>query len=153
VLAVSTPNPGYVLGASASWVRGDLYVIAGLGKGKVSPAPTSSGAPATSDGLDFPADVSVDGAGNVLVADPRNGRQPPGARSAGSSTRVSPTMTGPLKASPYLWGRRCQGDHFWASRPERWTRQTGATVKALFLDRGEDWHTMTNEPVVGCFNS
>jgi hypothetical protein len=69
VLAVSTTNPGYVLGASASWVQGDLYVIAGLGKGKVTPAPTSSGAPATSVGLDFPADVSVDGAGNVLVAD------------------------------------------------------------------------------------
>ena len=45
VLAVSTQNPGYVLGASASWVRGDLYVIAGLGKGKVTPAPTSFGAP------------------------------------------------------------------------------------------------------------
>jgi hypothetical protein len=73
VLAVSTTNPGYVLGASASWVQGDLYVIAGLGKGKVIPAPTSAGAPATSDGLDFPADVSVDGAGNVLVADAGHG--------------------------------------------------------------------------------
>ena len=73
VLAVSTTNPGYVLGPSASWVPGDLYVIAGLGKGKVTPAPTSSGAPATSDGLDSPAGLSVDGAGNVLVADAGHG--------------------------------------------------------------------------------
>ena len=73
VLALSTTNPGYVLGASASWVRGDLYVIAGLGKGKVTPLPTSSGASATLDGLDAPAGVSVDGAGNVLVADAGHG--------------------------------------------------------------------------------
>ena len=73
VLAVSTTNPGYVLGVSASWVPGDLYVIAGLGKGKITPAPTSSGEPATSEGLDFLAGLSVDGAGNVLVADTGHG--------------------------------------------------------------------------------
>ncbi len=74
VLAVSATNPGYVLGADATWTWGDLYVIAGIGKGIISPSPTSSGAAATSYGLDAPASVATDGAGNVLIADTGHGR-------------------------------------------------------------------------------
>jgi hypothetical protein len=72
VLAVSPNNPGYVLGTGA-WTRGDLYVIAGLGKGKVSPIPTSAGAVATADGLNSPSGVAVDANGNVLIADSGHG--------------------------------------------------------------------------------
>jgi hypothetical protein len=69
VLAVSATNPGYVLGTDALWIAGDLYVIAGIGRGTTSPVPTTSGAPATTDGFNLPAGVGVDGAGNVLIAD------------------------------------------------------------------------------------
>jgi hypothetical protein len=69
VLAVSALNPGYVLGSGADWADGDIYVIAGLGKGHFSPKPSSSGAPATTEGLNAPAGVAVDGFGNVLIAD------------------------------------------------------------------------------------
>ena len=48
----------------------DLYVIAGLGKGEFQPeTDSSSGAPATTEGLNAPAGVAVDGFGNVLIAD------------------------------------------------------------------------------------
>ncbi|HXZ82264.1 MAG TPA: hypothetical protein VED84_00760, partial [Acidimicrobiales bacterium] len=69
VLAMSATNPGYVLGTGAAWIPGDLYVIAGLGRARITPTPTSSGAPATTVGLDAPAGIAVDGAGNVLIAD------------------------------------------------------------------------------------
>ena len=72
VLAVSSNNPGYVLGTGA-WTHGDLYVIAGLGKGKVSPIPTSAGAVATADDLNSPSGVAVDASGNVLIADSGHG--------------------------------------------------------------------------------
>jgi hypothetical protein len=72
VLAVSPSNPGYVLGTRA-WTHGDLYVIAGLGKGKVSPIPTSAGAVATADGLNNPSGVAVDASGNVLITDSGHG--------------------------------------------------------------------------------
>ncbi|MGA9077141.1 MAG: fibronectin type III domain-containing protein [Acidimicrobiales bacterium] len=73
VLAVSPTNPGYVLGGSSIWARGSLYVIAGLGKSDVSPAPTSAGELATEVGLDLPRGVGIDNAGNVLIADTGNG--------------------------------------------------------------------------------
>jgi len=72
VLAVSPNNPGYVLGTGA-WTHGDLYVIVGLGKGKVSPIPTSAGAVATADDLNSPSGVAVDASGNVLIADSGHG--------------------------------------------------------------------------------
>ena len=94
VVAVSAANPGYALGSGASWTRGDLYVIAGLGAGITTPVPTSSGTPATADGLEFPAGVGVDGAGNVLIADTGHdlvgvvavGSDRPGYLSTSSST-------------------------------------------------------------------
>ena len=72
VVAVSPNNPGYVLG-TRTWTHGDLYVIAGLGKGKVSPIPTSAGVAATADGLNSPTGVAVDASGNVLIADSGHG--------------------------------------------------------------------------------
>ncbi|MGP8065997.1 MAG: fibronectin type III domain-containing protein, partial [Acidimicrobiales bacterium] len=72
VLAVSLSNSGYVLGTKA-WTHGDLYVIAGLGKGKVSPIPTSAGAVATAVDLNSPSGVAVDASGNVLIADSGHG--------------------------------------------------------------------------------
>ncbi len=73
VVAVSPANPGYVLGTGATWARGDLYVIAGRGTGEITPIPRFAGAPATADGLNAPAGVGVDGAGNVLIADSGHG--------------------------------------------------------------------------------
>ena len=69
VIAVGATNPGYVLGPGATWTRGDLYVIAGLGMGITVPTPTSTGKAATAIGLDDPSGVAVDGAGNVLITD------------------------------------------------------------------------------------
>jgi hypothetical protein len=131
VLAVSTQNPGYVLGASASWVRGDLYVIAGLGKGKVTPAPTSFGAPATSDGLDAPADVSVDGTGNVLLADARNGKQPPWSPLRGLFRQGLRDDDRPPQGHPLIYGQPSAGLD-WPRSAEGWTPgQASCSLRVL----------------------
>jgi hypothetical protein len=59
---------------------GDIYTLAGTGKAGFS----GDGGPATSAALDGPADVAVDGAGNLLIADAGNDRIRVVAASAGT---------------------------------------------------------------------
>ncbi len=66
VLAESVSNPGYVI--SGSWIRGDLYVIAGGGTN----ATTVGGTVATSASLNGPLAIAVTPNGNVVVADSAN---------------------------------------------------------------------------------
>jgi hypothetical protein len=66
VFAVTATNPGYVLPVGDTWVRGDLYLIAGDGTDSPS---TSSPQVATSVNLSAPVATIVDSEGNVLIAD------------------------------------------------------------------------------------
>jgi hypothetical protein len=72
VVAASASNPGYPLGgcsATCTWTEGDIYTIAGTGAGGYN----GDGIPATAAQIDTPADVALDSAGNVLIADEANG--------------------------------------------------------------------------------
>jgi hypothetical protein len=64
-LAVGSSRPGYAAGLTASWIQGDLYVIAG----GVSEPPSADGTNGLSTVLDLPSGVAVDNQGNVLIAD------------------------------------------------------------------------------------
>ena len=66
VLAITTVNPGYVLPIGVTWVRGDLYLIAGGGTDSPSAIEPQT---ATSLNLSTPGAISVDSSGNVLIAD------------------------------------------------------------------------------------
>jgi hypothetical protein len=67
VLAESAVDPGYLLGSGATWTAGSLYVIAG--ERAASPAPTTTGSPGAATALNNPEGVTVDHAGNVVIAD------------------------------------------------------------------------------------
>lgn len=63
VLALSSSNPGY--GVGASWITGDVYRVLGGG----GSAPTTSGVLASKSYLDAPQGVAFDVNGDLLVAD------------------------------------------------------------------------------------
>jgi len=69
VLEVSDTNPGYPCGGCV-WTIGNVDTIAGTG----TPAYNGDGIVATTATLRAPADVAVDSAGNVLIADQGNHR-------------------------------------------------------------------------------
>ncbi|MGO9876405.1 MAG: fibronectin type III domain-containing protein [Acidimicrobiia bacterium] len=73
VLAVSTSNPGYLLGGCTDicvWMVGDVYTIAGTGPAGYN----GDGIPATDATLNFPAGIAVDAHGNPVIADSDNQR-------------------------------------------------------------------------------
>ena len=73
VIAVSSSNPGYLLGGcigSCRWTVGDIYTIAGDGTGSYN----GDGILATSAQLDFPSGVAIDAKGDFYVADSFNSR-------------------------------------------------------------------------------
>jgi len=70
VLSTTTSDPGYSIAASTSWVRGDVYLIAGSGTN----APGSSGTRAVATQLNGPYGVTATSAGSEFVSDTGNGQ-------------------------------------------------------------------------------
>jgi len=86
VIAVSSSNPGYLLGgctSSCRWTVGDIYTIAGDGTGSYN----GDGILATSAQLDFPSGVAIDARGNFYIADSLNSRV--------REVQFGPTVTAP----------------------------------------------------------
>ena len=69
VVAVSSSNPGYPVGA---WTVGDIYTVAGNGPGSLRY--TGDGVLATVAQLFDPRGLTVDARGNVVIADAGNAR-------------------------------------------------------------------------------
>jgi hypothetical protein len=73
IVAESASDPGYFLGgcsATCRWAKGDIYTVAGRGRGAV--AYLGDGGAATSAALSYTTDVSVDASGNLLIVDTNN---------------------------------------------------------------------------------